>query len=56
MKIHLPDRHDALALIGGLVIIVGVWQVLPWLAVVVAGGFLLYIGIVTEAPEPPEKR
>lgn len=53
MKIHLPDRHDALALIGAVIIIAGLWQVLPWLALVVAGGFLLYIGVATEPAEKP---
>jgi hypothetical protein len=55
VKIHLPDRHDALALVGAVAIIAGVWQVHPWLAFVVAGGFLLYIAVATEPIQPPEK-
>lgn len=55
-KIRLPDRHDSLALLGALIVIAGIYQVQQWLAFVVAGGFLLYVGVATETNEPPEQQ
>lgn len=51
MKVRLPDRHDVLLLAGASLVVYGVYQVLPWLAFVVAGLFLGYIAIATERPE-----
>ena len=48
MKVRLPDRNDALVLLGGIGVVAGVWQVLPWLAIVVGSLFLIYVGVVTD--------
>lgn len=46
--LKLPDRHDAAVLAGMSLLVFGVFQVLPWLAIIVAGGCLIYIGVFTE--------
>lgn len=48
MKVRLPDRNDALVLIGGVGVVVGIWQALPWLAIVIGGAFLIYVGVATD--------
>lgn len=45
MKFRLPDRSDALILIGLVLVVGGVAQVAPWLAMVIAGLGLAYIGL-----------
>jgi fatty acid desaturase len=54
VKFRLPDRNDALVLLGATAIVAGVWQVLPWLAMVIAGLMVAYVGVVTERAEPKE--
>ena len=48
VKVRLPDRHDAAVLLGLCLVVVGVAQVAGWLACVIAGLGLAYIGIATE--------
>lgn len=55
MKIRLPDRHDLAVILGFGIVVAGVAQVLPWLAICIAGGALVYVGIFTEDAEEPEK-
>jgi hypothetical protein len=50
VKIRLPDRHDALVLLGAATVVIGAYQVAPFLAYIIGGGFLIYIGVVTERP------
>jgi hypothetical protein len=50
VKIRLPDRHDALVLLGADAVVIGAYQVAPFLACIIGGGFLIYIGVVTERP------
>lgn len=40
------DRWDVLALLGIVLLGAGLWLITPWLALTVAGGALLVIGLV----------
>jgi hypothetical protein len=48
VKFRLPDRSDALVLFGIVLVVAGVYQVAPWLAFVIAGLALAYIGIAAD--------
>lgn len=48
VKIRLPDRHDAAVLLGAAAVVIGAYQAVPWLAFVLGGGFLIWLGVATE--------
>jgi hypothetical protein len=52
----LPDRHDFLVLAGMALVVGGLWQVQPWLGLVVGGFFFVYIGTFTESDDQKKER
>ncbi len=48
LKFKLPDRHDLLVLGGFGLVVAGVAQVSTWVAFVIGGIGLIYVGAFTE--------